>query len=60
LTRWALAGRGLRLADLPVLSDVDCWDDALAVAESAPGTRFAAAVAHHGGYRLVDAELERR
>lgn len=56
LTRQALAGRGLRLADLPVLSDVDCWDDALAVAESAPGTRFAAAVALRGGFQLVDGE----
>jgi uncharacterized protein len=41
LTRLALADRGLRIVDLPVLSDVDTWDDALAVAESVPDTRFA-------------------
>jgi glycosyltransferase A (GT-A) superfamily protein (DUF2064 family)/SAM-dependent methyltransferase len=45
LTRLALAGRGLRIADLPVLSDVDTWADALAVAESAPCTHFARTLA---------------
>lgn len=32
----------LEVADLPVLRDVDVFDDALAVAGDAPGTRFAA------------------
>lgn len=41
LTRSALAGLGLRIADLPVLSDVDTWSDALTVAADAPDTRFA-------------------
>lgn len=36
-----LAGLGLRTASLPVLRDVDTFDDALAVAAHAPGTRFA-------------------
>jgi glycosyltransferase A (GT-A) superfamily protein (DUF2064 family) len=45
LTRLALADRGLRIGDLPVLSDVDTWGDALAVAESVPDTHFARAVA---------------
>jgi uncharacterized protein len=44
LTALALARRGLQVAHLPVLSDVDTWDDALAVAEAAPGSHFAAAV----------------
>lgn len=44
LTRSALASRGLRVTDLPVLSDVDTWDDATAVASLVPGSRFAAAV----------------
>jgi uncharacterized protein len=68
LTRLALAARGLYPADLPVLSDVDTWDDAVAVAESVPGTRFASAVlsreragawggalANQTGHWLVDA-----
>lgn len=45
LTAAALAGRGLRAAMLPVLRDVDTWDDALAVAGLAPGGRFAREVA---------------
>ena len=45
LTRKALTGAGLRVADLPVLRDVDTWADARAVAALAPGGRFAAAVA---------------
>jgi uncharacterized protein len=45
LTRQALAGRGLRLADLPILSDVDTWDTAVAVAASLRGSRFATTVA---------------
>jgi rSAM/selenodomain-associated transferase 1 len=36
----------LDVADLPVLRDVDDLDDAVAVAASAPGSRFAAAVSH--------------
>jgi len=39
-----LAALGLRVARLPVLRDVDTWGDALAVAELAPGSRFAAEV----------------
>jgi len=35
---------GLRTAALPVLRDVDCHADALAVADQAPGTRFARAL----------------
>jgi rSAM/selenodomain-associated transferase 1 len=45
LTRAALARRGLHTAGAPRLSDVDRWDDALAVAGAVPGSRFAAAVA---------------
>ncbi|MFC0007744.1 TIGR04282 family arsenosugar biosynthesis glycosyltransferase [Micromonospora siamensis] len=45
LTWAALRGRGLRVAPLPVLRDVDVWADALAVAALAPGGRFARAVA---------------
>ncbi|NIL41789.1 DUF2064 domain-containing protein [Salinispora arenicola] len=41
----ALAGRGLRVAPLPMLRDVDGWADALAVADAAPAGRFAARVA---------------
>ena len=44
-TRSALADRGLRMGALPMLSDVDTWDDAVAVADAVPGSRFAAAVA---------------
>jgi glycosyltransferase A (GT-A) superfamily protein (DUF2064 family)/SAM-dependent methyltransferase len=44
LTRLALAARGLRIAELPTLSDVDTWDTATAVAATTPGGRFAAAV----------------
>jgi rSAM/selenodomain-associated transferase 1 len=40
LTRAALEGRGLRVAALPVLRDVDEWPDALAVAAALPGGRF--------------------
>ncbi|MFI7431228.1 DUF2064 domain-containing protein [Micromonospora sp. NPDC049836] len=45
LTGAALAGRGLRVAPLPVLRDVDGWADALAVAGLVPGGRFAGEVA---------------
>ena len=38
---------GLAVAALPVRVDVDTWPDALAVATTHPGTRFAAAVRHH-------------
>lgn len=55
LTRLALTERGLHVAELPVLSDVDTWDDALTVAAAAPGSHFAAAVAR-GGRLLVDDE----
>ena len=41
----ALVGRGLRVAPLPVLRDVDVWTDALAVAAEATGSRFARQVA---------------
>lgn len=36
-----LLDAGLRVGQLPRLRDVDEWDDALAVAQSAPYTRFA-------------------
>jgi len=36
---------GLVTRDLPILRDVDHFEDALAVAERAPGSRFASAVA---------------
>jgi glycosyltransferase A (GT-A) superfamily protein (DUF2064 family) len=41
----ALRAAGCRLAELPELSDVDTWQDAVAVAAEVPGGRFAAAVA---------------
>ncbi|WP_250036397.1 TIGR04282 family arsenosugar biosynthesis glycosyltransferase [Paractinoplanes maris] len=45
LTRAALTARGLRIATLPVLTDVDTMTDAHAVAALCPrGSRFAAAV----------------
>ncbi|MGN9908919.1 DUF2064 domain-containing protein [Phytohabitans sp. LJ34] len=50
LTRSALTAIGLHVEVLPVLSDVDTWEDALSVAETVPDGRFAAAVwdsAHH-------------
>ena len=40
-----LRGQGRRVELAPVLRDVDRWDDAVAVAASAPATRFARAVA---------------
>lgn len=42
--RQRLMALGLRPAPLPVRTDVDTWDDAVAVAGAAPGGRFAAAV----------------
>ncbi|WP_424184197.1 TIGR04282 family arsenosugar biosynthesis glycosyltransferase [Actinokineospora sp. G85] len=45
LTIAALAGAGVRLGELPVLSDVDTIEDALRVAAGHPGGRFARAVA---------------
>jgi uncharacterized protein len=45
LTRLALTAHGLRVADLPMLSDVDTWEEAIAVAGGLPGSQFAAAVA---------------
>jgi glycosyltransferase A (GT-A) superfamily protein (DUF2064 family) len=44
-TRRALRARGLRVATLPLLSDVDTMADAVVVAASVPQGRFAAAVA---------------
>ena len=41
----ALRTAGCQVTELPVLSDVDTWEDAVAVAEAVPGGRFAAAVA---------------
>ena len=41
LTERALLERGVRLAALPELTDVDTFDDALAVAADAPGSHFA-------------------
>lgn len=43
-TRAALAGRGLDVDSLPLMSDVDTEDDARAVARTVPGGRFARAV----------------
>lgn len=40
-----LEALGLRVGQLTMLRDVDHWEDALAVAEEAPSTRLAAAVA---------------
>jgi rSAM/selenodomain-associated transferase 1 len=45
LTLEALRRRGLRVAPLPVLRDVDTAADAWAVAAGCPGTRFATTVA---------------
>lgn len=44
----ALRARGLPVAPLPVLRDVDEWRDALAVADAVPGSRFAGQVAAVG------------
>ncbi len=41
----ALRASGCRLIDLPELSDVDTWEDAVAVAAEVPDGRFAGAVA---------------
>lgn len=41
----ALQTAGCQLVELPQLSDVDTWEDAVAVARAVPGGRFAAAVA---------------
>jgi glycosyltransferase A (GT-A) superfamily protein (DUF2064 family) len=40
----ALRAAGARVVQLPELSDVDTWSDAVAVAAEVPGGRFAAAV----------------
>jgi uncharacterized protein len=53
LTRDALRANGLRVADLPVLRDVDTADDAVAVAAEAASGRFAAAVRRELGERRV-------
>ena len=47
--RRRLAGLGLNVADLPALSDVDVWEDALSVSATAAEGRFAAAVAAVSG-----------
>lgn len=41
----ALLTRGIGVAELPVLTDVDTWDDACRVSAIAPCSRFAAALA---------------
>ncbi|GAA1853602.1 TIGR04282 family arsenosugar biosynthesis glycosyltransferase [Asanoa iriomotensis] len=43
-TRAALVSRGLRIAELPVLTDVDDWPAARAVAALIPASRFARVV----------------
>ena len=43
--RERLVSLGLTVTDLPVLLDVDTFDDALAVAAQIPGSRLASAVA---------------
>ncbi|MFB9234148.1 DUF2064 domain-containing protein [Plantactinospora siamensis] len=45
LTRAALVARGLRVGDLPELTDVDTWRAARTVAAGSPAGRFGAAVA---------------
>ncbi|MDQ2790119.1 MAG: DUF2064 domain-containing protein [Actinomycetota bacterium] len=50
----ALRADGCRLIELPELSDVDTWEDAIVVAAEVPDGRFAAAVA------AAAATLERR
>jgi glycosyltransferase A (GT-A) superfamily protein (DUF2064 family) len=47
--RQRLADAGLEIGELPVLRDVDEWDDALAVARIAPATRFARLVRRKEG-----------
>jgi uncharacterized protein len=47
--RQRLADAGLEIGELPVLRDVDEWDDALAVARIAPETRFAQLVRRKEG-----------
>lgn len=46
--RTLLRRLGLTVRDLPALRDVDCFDDARAVARAAPHTRFAAALSALG------------
>jgi uncharacterized protein len=45
MTLATLRTAGYRVTELPVLTDVDTWEDAIAVAREVPGGRFAAAVA---------------
>jgi len=47
---------GLSVAELPVLRDVDVFEDAVAVAAQAPSTRFAAAL---DGLTLTGVEMRR-
>lgn len=44
LQRRRFARLGLAVADVPRLSDVDLWEDALSVADASPGGRFGVAV----------------
>ncbi len=55
MTRKALAARGVQLADVAPLTDVDTWNDALEVSASHQGTRFADAVRRHGATAGVTA-----
>lgn len=48
IQRQRLVGHGQRVGTLPILRDVDTMDDALAVAEQAPTTRFGATLAALG------------
>jgi hypothetical protein len=43
-TRLALTGRGLRLAELALLTDVDTWTAATQVAATIPDSNFARSV----------------
>jgi len=55
LTRAALAAHGVELAAVAPLTDVDTWDDALAVASAHPSSLFADAVRRHGASTGVTA-----
>jgi glycosyltransferase A (GT-A) superfamily protein (DUF2064 family) len=44
-TMAVLRTSGCRVVELPELSDVDTWEDAVSVAADVPGSRFAATVA---------------
>ncbi|HVL80330.1 MAG TPA: TIGR04282 family arsenosugar biosynthesis glycosyltransferase [Actinomycetota bacterium] len=59
LQRERLAELGLSVTDLPVLRDVDTFDDAVAVAGGIPGSRFAAALAVSGPLRTPSGSRRR-